>query len=75
MSLLVCEARSVFLTQGNMKELISSLINLYHLDLILHMQGQMSQYLTLWLLRLCFKLWDMWVAMQVASQSCVTNVW
>jgi len=46
-------------------------INLYHLDLILHLQGQVLQYLASQCLHLCFMLGDM----QVDYPSFVTNVW
>jgi len=44
--------------------------NLYHLDLILHLQRQAPQYLVLQYLPLCFTLCDM----QVTSPNHVTNV-
>jgi len=41
-------------------------VNLYHLDLILHLQGQLSQYVVLQCLCLCL----MWWYMQVSHLSC-----
>jgi hypothetical protein len=38
-------------------------MNLYYLDLILHLQGQALQYLVFWQLHLGFKLGDMQAAM------------
>jgi hypothetical protein len=48
-------------------------LNLYCLDLILCLQGQVLQYLALWHLCLCFILWDMWVDVRVVYLSCVTD--
>jgi len=41
---------------------------------MLHLQGQVMQYLELQCLHLCFTLGDMWILMQVAYLSYVTNV-
>jgi hypothetical protein len=54
---------------------LSIAINLYHLDFILHLQRQVLQYLALEHLHLCLTYGEMWVAIQVAYLSCVTNVW
>jgi len=45
-------------------------LNIYHWDLLLHLQGQESQYPALRCLLLGYTLWDMWVA----YLSCVTDV-
>jgi len=46
-----------------------SQLNIYYLNLILHLLAQVYQYLALQCLHLCFTIGDMWVAMQVVYLS------